>query len=245
MSSLDEVKIGVVGLGGGGSIIISSLAHIGFKRFFICDPDDFEKTNMNRLLGAHYSDIKNSTSKVDIAKRVLLFVNPSVEIIKKKNTWQECIKSKEMKECKLIFSCLDDFSNRIQIEAFTRKNGIILIDIGMTIKSDSQGNFHSMGQVVMSHPNGPCFRCLGFITDNDLEQEASKYGEVGARSQVIWINSILGNTAVGLGVEILSEWTGKTPKVFYKHLDGNKLTLFENFKVESGYFELNRCKHYL
>ena len=199
---------------------------------------------MNRLLGAHYSDIKNNTPKVDIAERVLLSIDPSIKLIKKKSIWQECIESEEMKECKLLFSCLDDFSNRIQLESFTRKNEIILIDIGLTIKSDSQGNFHSMGQVAMSHPDGPCFKCLEFITDNDLGLEASKYGEVGIRPQVIWANSILANTAVGLGVEILSEWTGETPKVFYKHFDGNKLIVFENFKVESGYFKLNRCKHY-
>ena len=42
LSSLDEIKIGVIGLGGGGSIVISSLAHIGFNKFFICDPDNFE-----------------------------------------------------------------------------------------------------------------------------------------------------------------------------------------------------------
>ena len=243
LSSLNRISIGVVGLGGGGSIIISSLAHIGFKKLFICDPDDFEESNMNRLLGAHITDIKNKTSKVDISERVLLSIDPSIEIMKKKTIWQKCIESEELKKCKIIFSCLDDFSNRVQLESFTRKNGIILIDIGLTIRSDGQGNFHSMGQVVMSHPEGPCFKCLEFITDNDLKLEASRYGKVGNRAQVIWANSILANTAIGLGVEILSKWTGIELKVFYMHFDGNKLTLFENFKVKSGYFQEKKCEH--
>lgn len=244
LSSLDQVRVGVVGLGGGGSIVISSLAYIGFKRFFICDPDNFEESNMSRLLGAHNTDIKNRTPKVNIAERALRSVDPSIELIKKRKIWQECIESEEMKECRIIFSCLDDFSNRIQLESFTRKNGIVLIDIGLTIKSDTQGNFYSMGQVVMSHPEGPCFKCLEFIADNDLALEASKYGESGIRPQVIWANSILANTAVGIGVEILSKWTGKSPKVFYRHFDGNQLILFENLKVKSGYFKEKKCNHF-
>ena len=96
----------------------------------------------------------------------------------------------------------------------------------------------------MSHPEGPCFKCLDFITDRDLEVEASKYGSVGIRPQVIWANAILANIAVGLGVEILSEWTGKNSKVFYKHFDGNSLTVKNNIKVEMNVFENRKCSHY-
>ena len=46
-----------------------------------------------------------------------------------------------------------------------------------------------MGQTVLSHPKGPCFKCYNFITDEDLAKEAN-YGDAGVRPQVIWANSI-------------------------------------------------------
>lgn len=244
LKSLDRDKIAVVGAGGGGSLVAASLAHIGFKNYFICDPDDFEESNINRLFGSGPSDVESNTPKIEIISRMVRYVEPSANIFAKKLRWQRCIKMKEFLECKIIFSCLDDFSNRIQIEAFSRKNGIILIDIGLSIKKDKSGQYHSMGQIVLSHPDGPCFKCLDFITDKDLEIESSNYGDVGSRPQVIWANSILANTAVGLGVEILSGWTGKNPKIFYKHLCGNKLNLLDNFKVENKSFSGKKCTHY-
>lgn len=104
----------------------------------------------------------------------------------------------------MIFSGMDDLSNRLQLEAFARRHKIPLIDIGLSIEADSMGDFHSMGQIALSHPEGPCFRCYGFIADADLEEEAQGYGNVGARPQVIWANSILASVAVGLGIEIMS-----------------------------------------
>ena len=102
-----------------------------------------------------------------------------------------------------------------------------------------------MGQVVLSHPDGPCFKCYEFITDEDLKAEAAKYGDVGIRPQVIWANGILASAAIGIGVEILSGWTKRQPTAFYNHFDGNKLNLFDNHKVQSGAFEGSfRCQHY-
>lgn len=244
LNQLPHIQVGIIGLGGGGSVIASSLAHVGFLNYFICDPDNFEESNLNRLLGARFTDIKEETPKVDIITRVIKSIEPEAKIKKEQKVWQECIEIDEFKKCKILFSGLDDFANRVQLEAFARKNKIILIDVGLTIKKASDGLFYSMGQVVMSHPNGPCFKCLGFITDEDLEAEATRYGDVGERPQVIWANSMLANVAVGHAIDLLSGWTSNNSTAFYKHLDGNKLSMFDNFKLESGYYDNKKCDHF-
>ena len=241
---MKTTRIGLVGLGGGGSIIVTSLAHYGFKKYFVADPDLFEESNLNRLLGSGYEDIALKIPKVDIAERQIRKIIPDADIVKAQNKWQFSSSDPAFLECEIIFSCLDDFATRMQIESFTRKHGIILIDIGLSIKSDSAGRFYCMGQVVMSHPDGPCFKCLDFITDKDLELEATRYGQVGIRPQVISANSILGNTAVSLAVELLSNWTGASPVAFYKHFDGNFLDMSNNLKLESKSFQDCKCKHF-
>src|SRR5437879_6710362 len=47
-----RAKVGIVGLGGGGSHINQQLAHIGFRGVVLCDDDRVEWTNLNRLVGA-------------------------------------------------------------------------------------------------------------------------------------------------------------------------------------------------
>lgn len=245
LEGLETDVISVIGLGGGGSVVINELAHIGFKNYFICDPDHFEESNLNRLLGARHQDIEDKTAKIDIGKRVIHQIIPDAKIYSYKDIWQNCIDVDQFKNSKLIFSCLDNFANRVQIESFARINKIPLIDIGLRIKSDSKQDYQMMGQVVLSHPSGPCFKCYNFITNKDLEIEALNYGDAGIRPQVIWPNSILASTAVGVGVDLLSGWRKQSLTAFYKHFDGNTLTLSENLKIVSNQFNDGFiCTHY-
>jgi len=127
---------------------------------------------------------------------------------------------------------------------FCRAHGIILIDIGMSVKKAGEIYF-SMGQVVMSHPEGPCFKCLDFITDRDLEIEASKYGAIGIRQQVASINGMLANTAVTLGIQLLSDnWIKEKRTIFYKTYDGNKLDLVDHPKASTHLLIESKCSHY-
>lgn len=236
-------RVGIVGYSGGGSHIGELLARYGFRKYFICDPDVFEESNIHRLIGSCFEDIALNTPKIDIAERVIKKVIQDADIIKAQKKWQQCINDSNFLECKVIFAGLDDFANRAQLESFCRKNGIILIDIGMSVKKSDQ-SYYSMGQVVLSHPEGPCFKCLDFITEKDLEMEASRYGAVGVRQQVASINGTLANTAVTLAVQLLSDWIGCKRVVFYKTYDGNELDLVNHPKVHQFLSPEHRCPHF-
>ena len=49
---LSQLSVGIVGLGGTGSLVVQQLAHLGVKTFTLVDPDMVELTNLNRLAGA-------------------------------------------------------------------------------------------------------------------------------------------------------------------------------------------------
>src|SRR6266849_8531402 len=61
---------------------------------------------------------------------------------------------------------------------------------------DAHGKGSSVngGQVIMSSPDGPCMRCMGFLTGEKLAAEAALYGNAGARPQVVWHNGVLAST---------------------------------------------------
>src|SRR5205814_9026266 len=58
-------------------------------------------------------------------------------------------------------------------------------------------------------------KCLGFLTEENLRQEANQYGAAGGRPQVVWANGILASLAVGILVDMatlgMATLAGKTP----------------------------------
>src|SRR6266699_1862996 len=68
---LDELKVGVIGAGGGGSLLLQMLARLGVGHLVAVDPDRMDITNYPRIVGARRRDIargmwtsKNRTSKL-------------------------------------------------------------------------------------------------------------------------------------------------------------------------------------
>jgi hypothetical protein len=78
------------------------------------------------------------------------------------------------------------------------------------------------GQVILSSPNGPCIRCMGFLTDEKLAAEAALYGNAGGRRQVVWHNGVLALTAVGVAVDLVTNLTQRGRTYAYLAYDGQK-----------------------
>ena len=83
LTDIQNHFVSIIGAGGGGSIIFNELAHIGFKNYFVADPDDFEESNINRLLGSSHSDIEAQTPKIHIAERTIKRILPEATIVTK------------------------------------------------------------------------------------------------------------------------------------------------------------------
>jgi hypothetical protein len=237
----EQCIVGIVGLGGGGSHIVQQLAHIGFSDFRIFDPDKIEDSNLNRLIGANVQDTSNATPKTVIAARTIQSVIPSANIRIYPCKWQE--EAYALKECNIIFGCVDKYAERRELEICSRRYLIPYIDIGMDVFCIGKDPPRMVGQVILSMPGGPCMFCLGFLTEEKLAQEASKYGNAGPRPQVVWPNGILASTAVGIAVDLLTDWTCSLRKFVYLSYDGNNLTLIPRMISKSVI--KNTCPHYI
>lgn len=235
-----RAKVAVLGLGGGGSHIIQQLAHVGFQKFVICDPDVVEDTNLNRLVGATEEDAKRRTRKVDVAARLIQGLAPNAWIEAFFGKWEQ--NAETLRGVDLVFGCLDGYAARQSLEAFTRRYLLPLVDIGMDVHS-APGEPPSMsGQVILSMPGGLCMTCIGFLNSSTLAQEATNYGDAGIRPQVIWANGVLASTAVGIAVDVLTGWSGRAVAHIYLDYDGNTNTLAPHKRMR---FALPaKCEHY-
>lgn len=236
--ALTNAVVAIVGLGGGGSHIAQQLAHIGFLNVQLYDGDNAELSNLNRLIGATVDDVKKSTKKTDIARRMMLAINPDMQIESFACNWQQ--EAQSIREADVIVSCVDSYAARQDIEATARRFLIPLLDIGMDVHLVNDRP-HISGQVILSLPDGPCMRCLGFLNDKTLQQEAAKYGAAGGRPQVVWTNGVLASIAVGLLVDLLTGWNGVPPEGEYLHFDGNAHQVSRSPRVQ---YAPKTCVHF-
>lgn len=219
---LSRVKVGVVGLGGGGSQEVQQIAHVGVMNFCLPDPDVAESSNLNRLVGATLEDVILRREKTEIAERLIIGLNPSAHIERISDRWQ--VRLELLRDCVVILGCVDSFSEREELERFCRRFLIPYIDIGMDVIPSREG-FRIVGQVVLSSPGAPCLRCMGVVTDENLKREAEHYGMAGARPQVVWPNGVLASTAVGLFVQLVTPWHDSPVATAYFEYNGNDFTL--------------------
>lgn len=233
--------IGVVGLGGGGSHIVQQLAYIGFRNFVLYDQDVIELSNLNRTVNATLQDITEQNSKIDISIRTIYSLHPDAKVNRYKKRWQE--QPELLRGCDLIFGCIDGFAERGELEICARRYMIPYIDIGIDVHEIKPQPPVMSGQVIASIPGGPCLYCLGFLTLEKLSKEAAKYGAAGKNPQVVWANGVVASTAVGIGIDLLTGWTGAGQKNIYLMYIGNegvvkphpRLKLLENW---------NGCLHF-
>jgi molybdopterin/thiamine biosynthesis adenylyltransferase len=240
-AQIAHVVIGVAGLGGGGSHVVQQLSHLGFQRFVLFDADVVEDSNLNRLIGATVSDVKASASKLAVATRMIRGLQPDADVTGHGSRWQDAPEA--LRRCDIMFGCVDSFSERDQLESSCRRYLIPLIDIGLDINTVAPEPPVMGGQVILSMPGAPCMRCLGFITDKRLADEASRYGEAGPRPQVVFGNGILAAAAVAIAVDLVTDWTRRLRRVVYLECRGNEFVLQPHVRLRDAGIPA-QCPHY-
>ena len=159
---LDGARVAVAGLGGLGSNIAVSLAHIGVGHLHLIDFDRVDITNLNRQ---HYFISHLGRYKTEALKEQLLQINPwldietSCEVVREENVLRlfqnediiceafDCPENKAM----LVNSCLELFPEKILVCAsgmagWGRSNDIITRRVGR--------NFYLCGDDTSGIENG-------------------------------------------------------------------------------------------
>jgi molybdopterin-synthase adenylyltransferase len=239
---ISRAVVSVIGLGGGGSHVVQQLVHVGFLHYALYDPQCVEDSNLNRMVGATESDADeaSATPKVDVAIRVIRGLKPKAQIMRHQERWQES--PNDLRACDLIVACVDGFQQREEIERCARRFLIPLIDIGMDVHAVEGQPPRMAGQVILSIPGGPCMKCLGFLNEQTLACEAAAYGAAGPRPQVVWPNGVLASAAVGIAVDLLTDWSRSMRQVVYLSYDGNQGTLQSHPHLP--YLQATPCMHH-
>lgn len=188
------------------------------------------------MVGATLDDVLQSRQKVEIAKRMILGLCKKPDLTPHFGRWEEVMGW--FYGCDIVFGCLDGLEARRGLEAALRRNLVPLIDVGLHVEDGAPPQMS--GQIITSIPGQACMHCLGFINETSLASEMQGYGATGPRPQVVWANGNLASAAVGIAVDLLTGWSGRSPTLHLLY-DGNLATIAPHPTLK---YVAAECMHY-
>lgn len=236
---LGALKVGIIGLGGGGAHANQQFAHIGVGDMLGADHDIVEETNLNRLVGATPQDVQDKTLKATVADRVYRSLNPRGNGRYIACKWQEAAPAFADRD--VIVAAVDSYIVRNEIEAFCRRLMIPLVDVGMDVHRIGEEHIIA-GQVILSSPGHHCLWCMGVLTEQRLQEEARRYGDAGGAPQVVWPNGVLGSIAVGLVMQCATPWHAHPIAEAYLEYNGQTHEVKTSNRLKA--IHDTSCSHY-
>jgi len=171
-AALRGLTVAVVGAGGGGSLLVQSLAHLGVGRILIVDFDRVSTTNLSRIVGATPRDARRARRKVDVLRRLVRSIDPSIEVLAIQGDITYADDAKLLLQSDFIFSASDTQLARFAVNAICHQYLIPGAQVGAKVVTGDNGDVHLA--YAMHRPiglDGPCLECGGGIDPDALRRE--------------------------------------------------------------------------
>lgn len=237
--AIERIRVAICGLGGGGSIIVTQLAHLGVLDYVLFDSDVAEAWNLNRTVTLAEADIEAHFLKIDAAERRIRQVRSAARVEKYQCRWQD--RPEVLRGCDVALGSVDGFKEREELESTCRRYLLPLIDIGMNVRTIEGHRPRMSGQTILSMPGHACMKCMGFLNDENLALEAQRYGDAGDNAQVVWALGHLASAAVGVFVDLLTDWSGSLRDRVHQIYRGNEGTIKPDVRLQ---YSQPNCLHY-
>ena len=168
-----NLKVGIVGLGGTGSLMAEGLARLGVRRFVLVDADRVDETNRNRLLGLTETDVRKRNFKVNLARREIRRVKSECEVCCIRVDAATAQATSDLKTCDLLVSATDNYYSRLFLQTVAQQYLIPLLNLGVIINTFEDKIIDAFGDVQLFLPDAeqPCLLCAGQINMEAVNQE--------------------------------------------------------------------------
>jgi hypothetical protein len=207
---LGRMRVGIVGLGGTGSVVLEQLAHLGVSRFLLIDPDTVDRTNLNRLIGATVSDL--DLLKIEVAAAHATRINPDIEVESRARSVLLASEAEELADTDFVFCCTDSQGSRAVLNQFAYQYLVPVIDVGVAIVVTKGTISHIAGRTQMLAPGLGCLVCGDLLNPEavrvdlltDYERAADPYiiGGHEPAPAVISINATIASMAITMFLSV-------------------------------------------
>ena len=172
--------IAIIGVGGLGSVIAENLIHTGFQSIHLIDPDRVEITNLNRIVGAYFSDVEENRFKVDVVKQHLQRINPNARVEGNTIGIEDGAALPVLLQCDWMIVATDNHASRYHAQRIALDLALPLISAGVNITVEDQQVADMSGEVIIARSGDHlCLNCLGRINPTYVAAEEHKGAFIG------------------------------------------------------------------
>lgn len=225
-NELAKCRVGIIGLGGVGSLVAEYAARLGVGKFCLVDDDIVEESNLSRIVGANRSDVLEKTTKAEVVSRLITEANDYAEVKKIVDDTAKEYVAKELSSCDYLFLAADSMRARLVFNAIIHQYLIPGVQLGSKIRSDKRGALMDVMSANRSvRPGRGCLWCNQLIDPTQLAKEAKTdeerktqaYGVEEPNPSVISLNAVSAAHAVN---DFLLDYLGLRPEgeqLYYEH----------------------------
>jgi len=188
-----NLKVVIIGLGGGGSLINEWLSRLGVGHIVAIDFDRVDLTNLPRIVGATHWDAMSwltkqsipwlqklgkqlAAHKVHVARRVAKQANPSIRYDPVVGNIVDEAIARLLIDADFLFLAADSMQSRLVFNALVHQYLIPGIQIGAKVSVNKQtrqvGDIFTATRPVLPYAYGGCLHCHELIPAARLQQEA-------------------------------------------------------------------------
>lgn len=182
---LSRLHVAVVGAGGGGSLLVEQLAHLGVGSLTVVDFDRVSETNLSRVVGATKTDAKRGTLKIDVLKRLVQSIDGSLDYRGIAGDIVDLEVARPLLTTDFIFLATDTVRARLVFNAIVHRYLVPGLQIGAKVEATPAGRIEEVYVAVRPvFPSQGCLDCAGLIDPVALQQEARSPEEAAAQNYV-------------------------------------------------------------
>ncbi len=206
---LSAAKVAVVGIGGIGTHVVQQLALLGIGQLTMIDPQDLDRTNLNRYVGVQYDDLIPGTFKVDLGARIVKQINPHIKVIKIYGSLLSQQAFKAVIASDYVFGCLDREGVRLVLNELCSAYSKPYFDLASDIFPGDPPLYG--GRVCVAWDGQGCIVCYGELDITEAQTDLLNPGAKRDRESiygiphkllseagpsVVSINGVIASTAV-------------------------------------------------
>lgn len=167
---LKQLKVGIVGCSGTGSIVAELLARLGVSELVLVDHDQVEYKNVNRILNSTTEHAKNKTYKVDMLKEAIEKIGTDVVVSVISDGLHTSDAYYAIAPCDIVFGCMDTVDGRHLLNRMATYFCSAYFDIGVRLDADGKGGINEiLGRVDYIQPGLSSLFSRGRYTADQLK----------------------------------------------------------------------------
>lgn len=180
---LSRMTVAVIGAGGGGSMLVEQLAHLGVGAITVVDYDTVKAINLSRIVGSTTADV--GRKKVEVLGRLVRSVNPDCTYRPIDGDVTDLPVASAVLESDFIFLATDTITSRLVFNAIAHRYLIPGIQIGAKVEVGPKGEINQIYVAVRPvFPRHGCLQCNSLIDPMRLQAESRTDEEQRAQNYI-------------------------------------------------------------